>query len=89
MIAIRSQEVLVNRELHQQEPDLYRLALTDYVWCDCTCLCDHAIEVFAKHVSYTTWTCVRCLNQHEPVATAPVQVTVGRSLNKRRVYDVL
>ena len=77
MIAIRSQEVLINRELHQQEPTLYGLAQTEYAWCTCTCLCDHAIEVYAKDAKYTKWTCIRCLNQHDPVATAPVQVTVG------------
>ena len=64
MIAVRSQEVIENRELHLQEPGLYALARTDYVWCDCTCMCQRTIEVFAKDVKFTTWTCAGCLNVH-------------------------
>ena len=64
MIAIKSQEVINMRELHIQEPELYTLAKTDYVWCNCDCMCRRTIEVLAKKAKYTEWTCLMCTVVH-------------------------
>jgi hypothetical protein len=62
MKMIRSYEVLENRELARQEPELYRIAKTEYVFCSAT-LCDNGIEVFAKNAPFTRWTCFDCVNR--------------------------
>jgi hypothetical protein len=59
MKLIRSQEVQINRELALQEPTLYRIVPTEYVFCSAT-LCRNGIEVFAKDAPYTKWVCFDC-----------------------------
>lgn len=53
-------EVLQNRELHKQAPDLYSLAEVGLVWCDCQTA---AIMVFRKDVEFTQWTCSSCIRK--------------------------
>ena len=53
-----SLEVVENRELHRQAPDLYYLARTEFLWCECQ---KAAMVVIAKDAEFMKWTCYQCV----------------------------
>jgi len=55
-----SDEVLENRTLASEQPEVFRLADTDFVWCENWVFCKNSLEVFAKDVDFISWYCEDC-----------------------------
>ena len=54
-----SDEVLENRRLANEQPEVFRLAHSADVWCQ-NSNCDNRLEVFAKNADSIVWYCGEC-----------------------------
>jgi len=59
MTVFVSDEVLENRTLASEQPEVFRLANTDFIWCE-EVGCGNRLEVFAGDVDFTWWHCGEC-----------------------------
>ena len=59
MTVFVSDEVLENRTLATEQPDVFKFAVTDLVWCE-NDDCENRYEVFQKDANYITWYCDDC-----------------------------
>jgi len=59
MTVFVSDEVLENRTLATEQPEVFRLAYTEKIWCQNTD-CENRYEVFAKDADFIWWYCGEC-----------------------------
>jgi hypothetical protein len=52
-------EVIENRKLATEQPEIFRFAHTALIWCENN-LCENRLEVIAKDADFISWLCDFC-----------------------------